>query len=391
VNHASPNPLDVGPVDGRCDARFERVRDVFAENFVSRGESGAAITVVHNGQTVVDLWGGVADHHHSRPWKEDSLQLVFSTTKGFAAATVLSLVESGELDIDAPVADVWPEFGAAGKATVTTRQVLSHRAGVPAFAERISPEECHIPGFAAARLASQTSEWEPGTAHGYHSLSLGFLLGEIVQRVSGRSLGTVWRERFGEPLGLDSWIGLPAKHEHRVTRLRQTSIPMLTGPDEGQRASAAALVTKGSLTRRVFANPKQVGIFNDAALHAAEWPAANGITTARSLAAFYASLLDGRGLSQSSIARACEPQSAGFDLVSLRESRFGLGFALAAAGFGGAPGNARFGHAGAGGSVGFADPETGIAFAYVMTQMHTQLTFDPRRDRLIAAVYDALR
>ena len=384
------SPIEIGPIDGFCHQRFARVREAFAENFASLGESGAAVAVIDNGETVVDLWGGLADHRQTRPWTEDTLQLVFSATKGLAAATVLSLAETGELDLAAPVVDVWPEFAAGGKERVTTRQVLAHQAGLAAFAERISPEECNVPGFAAARLATQTPEWEPGTAHGYHAITVGFLLGEIVERVTGRSLGTVWRERFGEPLGLETWIGLPSRHEARVTRLRQTPIPILTGPDEGQKASAAALVTKGSLTRRVFTNPVQVGIFNSRELHAAEWPAANGITTARSLAFFYATLLDGRALSPATMATARAPQSIGFDRVSLRESRFGLGFALAADSFGGSAGNARFGHAGAGGSVGFADPDTGVAFAYVMTQMHTQLTFDPRRDRLIAAVYDSL-
>ena len=391
VSDLLASPLDIGAIGGRCDEPFAAVRDAFAQNFASSGESGAACAVVVHGRIVVDLWGGFADHRESEPWTEDSLQLVFSATKGCTAATVLSLWESGELDIDAPVADVWPEFGVAGKSKVTTRQVLSHQGGLPAFTERISPTECSVPGFAAARLGAQTPEWEPGSAFGYHALSVGFLAGEIVQRVTGRTLGTVWRERFGDPLGLDTWIGLPAEYEHRVTRLRQRSVPVLTGPDEGQRASAAALVTKGSLTRRVYTNPVQTGIFNDPELHGAEWPAANGITTARSLATFYASILDGRGLKAETLAAARAAQCEGLDLVSLRESRFGLGFSLAAPSFGGAPGNSRFGHAGAGGSVGFADPDKGVAFAYVMTQMHTHLTFDPRRDRLIGAVYDSLR
>lgn len=386
------SPLVVGPVIGECDDRFAGVREVFAENFASFGESGAAVSVWLDGRCVVDLGGGFADHRTERPWSSDTLQLVFSTTKGLAAATVLSLWEDGTIDIDAPIVQCWPEFAAGGKERVTTRHVLSHQSGLAAFADRITPEECSVPGFAAARLAGQTPDWEPGTAHGYHALSYGWLLGEIVLRATGKTLGTMWRERFGDPLGLDTWIGLPESEQGRVSRLRQESVPVLTGPDEGQAAFVEALMTKGTLTRRVFSNPTQVGIFNDPALHRSEWPAANGITDARSLATFYGHLATDRALRPETIAQARTTQSEGIDLVLRRANRFGLGYNLACEtdALAHAPGGMAFGHAGAGGSIGFADPVSGLGFAYVMTQMHSNISADPRRDRLVDAVYAGL-
>ena len=385
------SPLDLGPVYGRCDDPFTAVKTVFTENFARCGESGGAVAVWLDGQCVVDLGGGLADHRTSAPWTDETLQLVFSTTKGLAAATVLSLWESGEFDIDAPVADVWPEFAVGGKQRTSTRHVLSHQAGLAAFTDRITPEDCSVPGRAAERLGSQTSEWAVGDGHGYHALSYGWLLGEIVQRVSGRSLGVVWRERLAAPYGLDAWIGLPPSQEHRVSRLRQEPVPVLTGPDAGQERFVEALMTRGSLTRRVFTNPNQMGIFNDAALHAAEWPAANGITNARSLASFYGLLATGEALRHDTVTAATTSHSCGFDKVLQRENNFGLGFNLGSSGdaFFGRTGGRGFGHAGAGGSVGFADPEMGLGFAYVMTQMHSNLSVDPRRDRLIDAVYDS--
>lgn len=385
-----PSALEVGPVHGRCDERFSRVQEVFTENFSQYGESGAGVAVWLDGECVVDLGGGMANHHDARQWMDETLTLVFSTTKGFAAATVLSLWEQGDLDIDAPIAEIWPEFAAGGKDRMTTRHVLSHQSGLAAFAERISPTECSIPGFAAARLAQQTPDWAVGEGHGYHALSYGWLLGEIVRRAVGQSLGAVFAARIAGPFALDSWIGLPPSEEFRVSRLRQKAIAELTGPDEGQRMFVGALTTRGTMTRKVFSNPRQVGIFNDPELHAAEWPAANGITTARSLASFYGLLATGQVLQPATIAAAQVVQSAGFDRVLRRDNRFGLGFRIGTTGepFGrliGAPG---FGHPGAGGSIGFADPMTGLGFGYVMTQMHSNLSLDPRRERLIEAVYE---
>jgi CubicO group peptidase (beta-lactamase class C family) len=366
-------------VGGESDGRFAAVGTAFAANFADRGETGAAVAVWHQGRLVADLWGGWADVRAERPWSQDSLQLVFSTTKGLASVAVLSLIDAYGFDIDAPVGAVWPEFAANGKGAITTRHLLCHRSGLAAFADRIEVAECHVPGAAAARLAGQAAEWGVDS-HGYHAVTFGFLLGEVVARVTGMSLGQYWRTRFAEPMGLETWIGLPPEQEHRVTRLR--NLP--AGPaDAAKEPFQQALLTKGSLTRRVFTNPDQ-NMFNDPALHAAEWPAANGITTARALAQFYGALGGGKVLSAAVLAEAQTTQAEGEDLVLLAPTRFGHGFQLPTT-----PGvlpAGSFGHNGAGGSVAFAVPEHDLAFAYVMTSMDQTSAVDPRAKALVDAV-----
>ena len=283
-------------VHGTCDPAFDGVRDAFAANFDDMHEVGAAVAVHIDGRPVVDLWAGDADADSGRPWSEETLALVFSTTKGLTAVCALLLWERGELDIDAPVAEVWPEFAAAGKATVTTRHLLSHQTGLPAFVEPITVEACHDLDEVASRLAAQTPEWEPGTAHGYHALTYGWLVGEVVRRVTGRTVGRWFADEVAGPLGLDTWIGLPPEHEDRVARLlamRLDRVPPEAAADPRAQAIVMAILDQSSLTFRVFTNPPILGDvsdFNSPALHRAEWPAANGITTARSLSRLYGEL-----------------------------------------------------------------------------------------------------
>ena len=374
-------------VSGHVDERFEGVRAAFERNFTERGDSGAAVSVSIDGKTVVDLWGGMANHRTSTPWEPDTLQLVFSTTKGLTAAGALLAWERGQLDIDAPVATIWPEFGVNGKERITTRDVLSHRAGLAAFTARISAQECSQPGLAAARLAAQTPDWEPGTAHGYHALTYGWLVGEIVERAVGRSLGQYFAEEIAEPNELETYIGLPTVLERRVSLLRNAPLGEGAAPTD---AFSQALLTKGTITRRVFSNPQQTGIFNDPALHQVEWPAANGITTARSLAKFYGLLGTETLLSKATLDAAETDHSRGPDVVLLRETAFGLGFMLPSEFTRFASTGGGFGHPGAGGSVGFADRRLGLGFGYVMTRMHAGLTVDERSTSLIDAVYQAL-
>ncbi len=374
-------------IHGHCDPRFEAVRNEFVRNFSDRHESGAAVAVRIDGELVVDLWGGMADHRQARPWTRDSVQLVFSTTKGLAAACALLLWQWGQLDIDAPVASYWPAFGAAGKERITARHLMTHQAGLAAFTERVSVEDCHRPGWAAAQLATQTPDWEPGSAHGYHALTYGWLLGEVVARASGRSLGAFLAEEIAGPLGAEAWIGLPPALEPRVSRL--TSVASSSVPDQSLEAFNQALMTKGSLTRRVFSNPsQQQGVFNEPALHAAEWPAANGIATATGLARIYEAMVSGELLSAATVEAARTPQSTGMDLVLQRDTCFGLGFMLPNASSimrGGG-----FGHPGAGGSLAFGDCRTGISFAYVMSAMDHGHTNDPRCRALVDAAYASL-
>jgi len=211
--------MPAATISGVCCEGFEPVRDAFAANFVDPGEIGAAVCVVVDGRPVVDLWGGLADPHTGRAWEESTPVLVYSTTKGLTAVCALLLWQRGALDIDAPVADIWPAFAAGGKAGVTTRHLLSHQAGLPVFDEPITFQECHDPDLVAGRLAAQVPHWAPGDAHGYHPLTFGWLVGEVVRRVAGRSVGRVLADEVAGPLGLDTWIGLPADREPSVARL----------------------------------------------------------------------------------------------------------------------------------------------------------------------------
>jgi CubicO group peptidase (beta-lactamase class C family) len=375
-------------MDGIVANGFEPVRDAFAANFDDPGEIGAAVSVVVDGRPVVDLWGGLADAHTERPWAKDTPVLVYSTTKGPTATCALRLWEQGLLDLDAPVADVWPEFAAAGKEAVTTRHLLTHQAGLPVFDEPITFTECHDPDLVAARLAAQAPHWEPGTAHGYHPLTWGWLVGEVARRVSGRSVGAMVAE-----FGLDLWVGLPPEREALVARLAAGRFDLSAmSPDDPGLTFVAAIMDVESLTFRAFANPPgqlDVESFNAPELHQAEWPAANGIATARALATLYGELALDRVLSSATLDEAVRTQVSGPDKVLAIDTSFGLGFSLHSAMSPHAAGGA-FGHEGAGGSVAFADRAKGLGFAYVMNQLTASLGADRRSRRLVEAVYSCL-
>ncbi len=284
-------------IQGEVASGFERVKDAFAANFEKHGDVGAAFALYHRGQKVVDLWGGIADEATGRPWAEDSLQLVFSTTKGATAVCANLLVQRGELDLDAPVVTYWPEFGAEGKENIPVRWLLSHRAGLPVVDNAPSPEEALAWDPIIKLLETQAPVWEPGTAHGYHALTYGWLVGEVVRRISGKSLGQFFADEVAAPLGLDFWIGLPASQESRVSPLIQggfgaadVNIDLASLPDE-IREIAEAFLSPDSLVNRALFVTKPALEFNSPEVHAAEIPAANGITDARSLARMYAGLV----------------------------------------------------------------------------------------------------
>ena len=392
-----------------CDEGFEPVREAFDANFVDPGELGAAVAVVVDGRPVVDLWGGLADAHTERAWERDTPVLVYSATKGPTATCALLLWERGLLDLDAPVAEMWPEFAAGGKHSVTTRHLLTHQAGLPVFDEPITFTECHDPDLAAARLAAQVPHWEPGTAHGYHPLTWGWLVGEVVRRVSGRTVGAMVSEELAGVLGLDLWVGLPPEREASVARLAAGHFDMSAmSPDDPGLTFLAAIMDTESLTFRAFANPPgqlDVESFNAPELHQAEWPAANGIATARALATLYGELALDRVLSKATLDEASSAQVSGPDRVLAVETSFGLGFSLHSVmtgpggrsdrhSSGGSPmtanGAGSFGHEGAGGSVAFADRSKGLGFAYVMNQLTASLGADRRARRLVEAVYSCL-
>lgn len=390
-------------IHGECDEGFGAVRDAFTANFERNGDVGAAFALYHRGRKVVDLWGGVADPDTGRPWEHDTLQLVFSTTKGATAVCAHLLAERGQLDLDAPVTTYWPEFGAAGKGDIPVRWLLSHRAGLPVVDGTPTRDDLLGWGPIVQRLADQAPLWEPGTAHGYHALTYGWLVGEVVRRVSGRSVGRFFTEEVAGPLGLEFWIGLPPEHQQRVSRL--VALPWATVLDmdidtidlshlpEIVQQIARSYLDPESITNRALHITKPPLEWNDPEVHAAEIPAASGIADARSLARMYAACVgevDGiRLLSPGTVTTAIEEQSSGRDNVLLVPTRFGLGFFLPSP-FATMGGPRSFGHAGAGGSLGFADPDSEIGFGYVMNKMQQNLGGDPRTLTLIDAVEKSL-
>ncbi|MFF0476605.1 serine hydrolase domain-containing protein [Streptomyces sp. NPDC004284] len=366
-------------IDGEIAPGFEAVREAFAANFAQYGDIGAAVCVYQHGRPVVDLWGGVADQETGRAWTRDTLQLVYSATKGTIATAAHMLVERGLLDLDAPVAKYWPEFAANGKAEIPVRWLLSHQAGLVALDRPLPLSDVLAWDPMAAALAAQRPHWTPGTAHGYHGRTWGWLVGEVIRRVSGRMPGRFFADEIAGPLGLDFFIGLPEKERGRVSRMVYqqppvdlTDIPAESIPEE-LREQAAAWSDPNSLSNRAFAVTDPAAIdFDSAEVQAAELPSSNGIGTARALARMYAALIgevDGvRLLTPETLTSATEEQASGKDLVMLFPSRFGTGYMLPT------PDNRMtgpnaFGHTGRGGSLAFADPEHGIAFAYVMNHI----------------------
>ncbi len=386
-------------MQGGTATGFEAVQDAFESNFDQHGDVGAACCVYRHGQKVVDLWGGVADSDAGRAWDFDTLQLVFSATKGATAICALRLVERGELDLDAPVAEYWPEFAAEGKGRIPVRWLLSHRSGLPVVDARLTPSDVFAWDPIVAALAAQRPLWEPGTAHGYHAVTYGFLVGEVIRRVSGKSPGRLFADEIAGPLGLEMWIGLPEDEEPRVSRLiPPTPVTPPEGFDvsvlpEAVRDMIRAFLDPTSVTMRALTLTEPPIEWNSPATHRAEIPAANGICTARSLARMYSATIgetDGvRLLNPSTIEMATTEQSEGTDRVLLVSSRFGLGFMLHSP-FSAMLAPTSFGHSGAGGSLGFADPASGVAFAYVMNRMQQNLGGDPRPLGLVNALRKCL-
>jgi len=386
-------------IEGTATPEFAAVGEAFAANFTDRGDQGAAVCVYHHGIPVVDLWGGLADPPSDRPYTGDTLQLVFSTTKGATAVCANLLIERGLLDPSAPVAEYWPEFAAAGKGAIPVEWLLTHQSGLAAIDATLTLSQALAWDPIVEALADQKPLWEPGTAHGYHALTFGWLVGEVVRRVSGMSIGSFFAREVAEPLGLEFWIGLPASEEHRVAPLTMT-LDYIADMDPEELATMATNFGPDALgTRALFLNGafgdfgEGGGPFNLPELHAAEVPAANGITTARSLARFYAGLIgevDGvRILQPDTVADMSRSRTTGTDLVLGGESKFGLGM-MCDSPFTPLLGAGGFGHFGAGGSVGFAHPESGITFGYVMNQMRLSVAGDDRTTFLIDAIRQSI-
>jgi CubicO group peptidase (beta-lactamase class C family) len=389
-------------VDGHVAPGFEGVRQAFEDNFRVRGDVGASVAVYLDGAPVVDLWGGVADPVTGRPWGPDTTTLVYSATKGATAVLVHALAEAGALDLDAPVATYWPEFAEGGKAGVTVRMLLTHQSGLPVPTAELPREDLFAGSPVAAALAAQEPLWEPGSAHGYHALTYGWLLGELVARVTGRSLGAEFAERIAGPLKLDLWIGVPdpAGLEY-APLLDGVPDPAALDAIEDPAVKAAVMQVVGammdptSLFARVLSTngalpTPHAETWNDPRALRMQQPAANGVTNARSLARMYAATVgtvDGvRLLSEATVEAARAEQVFGQDRVLMSPTRFGTGFMLDHAGL---PllGPASFGHQGAGGALGFADVEHRVGFGYAQNQLGASLVGEPRT----AALIDALR
>ena len=392
--------------EGTCKPGFERVAEAFAKNFDSKGEVGASVCLTVKGETVVDLWGGVADQKTGTPWTTDTVSIVFSCTKGATALCAHILASRGKLDLDAPVTELWPEFGKHGKEHVTTRMMLDHSAGVPALRAKVKDSGPYEWDYMTGLLADEAPFWPPGTRNGYHGFTFGWTVGEMVRRASGVSLGTFFRTEVAEPLGLDFWIGLPEEIEPRVAPI----IPYVYKANEAKTPFMIDLRTKrDSIASLFFFNVGawRTGGANTRAGHAAEIGAANGVTNARGLAGMYAPLANGGGplVDPTTLARMAEVSMATHDDATLRiPTRFALGFmksmdnrkrSLGAKLFG--PdvdsvilGSAAFGHVGAGGSLGFADPAAGLSFGYTMNRMGPGLLMNERGQALVDAAYLSL-
>lgn len=385
--------VDVG---GHVEPGFERVAEAFAENFADRGEVGAAFAATLDGRPVVDLWGGVADSASAQPWQQDTMQLIFSGTKGLTALCVAMLIDRGLLKLDDPVCRHWPEFAAEGKEAMTVAEIVSHRGRLPGVRKPVDVQDILDPQRMAALLAGQAPESDPRAELIYHPLTYGWLCGELVRRVDGRSIGRFFAEEVAGPLGLELWIGLPAEQEARVAVLQY-------GPDWGQSPAARPDPFPGDeLWASIWQNPRLLSpqptmAWNTPALHATEMPGANAIGTARSIARLYGALarggeIDGlRIISQETLTLASTQLSDGVESFTEELIAFGIGFTIQTQDAPLGPAKVAFGHNGAGGSSHAAWPQERVGFSYAMNEMRDNLDGDERVSTLLEALYECVR
>ena len=402
--------LDQGELAGYYDPKFERVAKEFERNFRERGEVGASVCLKLEGETVLDLWGGIARVDTASEWQEDTISLVFSCTKGATALCAHILASRGLLDLDAPVAQYWPEFAKAGKAEVLVRMLLNHQVGLPAIRKPLPEGAFYNWDLVVEALAEETPFWTPGTAQGYEMVTFGWLVGEVVRRVSGKSLGSFFREEVAQPLGLDFWIGLPEALEPRTARMIPAPLP---GENDPLSPFNAAMADPNSIQFLSLLNtggylmPDKEGVmgYDNRAGHAAEIGAAGGITNARGLAGMYAPLACGGSLKgvrlvePDTLARMSAVSAASnLDQTLLLATRYTLGYWKSTDNRRGRPGSQdsaivseeAFGHPGAGGSLGFADPEVKMSFGYTMNKMGQGIMLNERGQSLVDATYLSL-
>jgi CubicO group peptidase (beta-lactamase class C family) len=387
--------LAAGVVAGEYDDRFAPVVEEFVRNFDEREEVGASLCVTLDGATVVDVWGGVADPKTGRAWERDTVSIVHSCTKGATALCAHVLAAQGKLDLEAPVAEYWPEFARAGKETATVRMMLDHSVGVPVLRGELAPGELYDWDRMVSRLEAEEPFWEPGTRHGYHMINFGWTVGELVRRASGRSLGTFFREAVAEPLGVDFWIGLPEELEGRVAPV----IPTLRQKGDPLTSFELAVVSdRASVSALAIANVAGMNP-NSRAAHAAEIGGGGGITNGRGLAGMYTPLALGGGdlVDRDGLDRMRRVSSAvNRDATLCIGTRFAMGFMVSMDNRSRPDadsvilGEHAFGHVGAGGSIGFADPSCGLAVGYSMNRMGKGILLNERGQSLVDATYRAL-
>lgn len=370
------------PISGFVASGFEPVQEAFEANFEENKELGAGFAAYLDGELIVDLRGGYADRRQQSLWADDTIVPIYSTTKPIAALVLASVIDALPAGYETPVADVWPEFAAQGKAAITIAEVVSHQAGLPGFAEPIDPALWLDPATCAAALAELAPMWPIGTAHGYHPLSWGYLIGEIVQRIDGRSLGTILREDITGPVGIDFQIGTPAVDHERVAEImRPRALPDL---GEINDATRAAFLTK-------WASPDRGG----AIWREIEIPSANGIGTAKAVASLYglyahAGVLNGhRLISEPAFDALTQSRIKGQDLVLPYITEFAAGVMRNNLGLYG-PNPDTLCHSGWGGSLAFGDPDRLLSTAYIMNRQSNSLQADPRATRLVQALYGCL-
>lgn len=400
--------LPAGAVEGECDDSWSDVLDAFVENFRTRGERGASLCVRVGGETKIDVWGGVHGKDSS-PWTRDTVGVVFSATKGATALCAHVLASRGELDLDAPVTRYWPEYGQGGKADTTVAMLLDHTAGVPGFMEPLPAGAFADWSYMVRRIEEEEAWWEPGSHHGYHMLNFGWTVGEVVRRASGQSLGAFFAREVAAPLGLDFWIGLPEAEGHRLAEV-EPYIPGKVWPPAADPFVEFIQQDRKAPAARAAANiggylgvDRETGEFgpNTRRALAAEIGGAGGVTNARGLAGMYSPLANGgEGLiSPDQIWKMSQTASASRrDAILQAPTRFALGFmkamdnraTLGAEHHSLLMGDRAFGHVGAGGSLGFADPDCGLAFGYTMNRMGPSLLLNPRGQALVDAVYRRL-
>jgi CubicO group peptidase (beta-lactamase class C family) len=374
---------------------LQRLKQLFHENFEKFGELGGAVSVWQNGKPIVDLYGGFCDAAREKLWTADTLVLVWSATKGIGSACVLHALQQQKIALNQAVAEFWPEFGQAGKETITLEQLLSHQAGLCALDRRV--DVLDYDGVIRA-LEAQAPLWPPGSAHGYHARTFGFLLDELIRRITGKTLSDYWQENFASPLELDFWIGLPEQENSRVATIYAAKIGKPPEPAQFYRD----LVTPGTLARKTFTSPYGLNVIskmNDQQIRAQPNVSFGGIGSASALAKFYSMLANGGEFngqsffSQETIERMTTTLSDGIDRVFQIPTAFAAGFMKDSRGparrrFG--PSAISFGHPGAGGSHAFADPENKIAFAYVMNQMEQSVLPNEKSLRLVDTIYKVL-